>query len=135
MTAAAVRLPSTHERTPLVTALMFLALAAPARAAPLFKAPSLVFDPGGAPASVAIADVNMDDHPDIVTGNGFCTVSVLLGKGNGTFGARTELHAGFCPYAIAIGDLNGDGRPDLVATNGGADPSADWPYSSAVWVL
>src|SRR5207244_1522516 len=121
MTAAAVRLPSTHERTPLVTALVFLALAAPARAAPLFKAPSLVCDTGGAPASVAVADLDGDGHPDVVTANSASgTVSVLLGIGDGTFRARTDYGVGNYPLSVAIADLDHDGRLDVVTANYGS---------------
>src|SRR2546427_776546 len=100
MIAAAVRLPSTHERTPLVTAncgASPVAVSLRNRDGTLGSKMDFSTHPG--PSSLAIADVNMDGHPDIVTGNGICTVSVLLGKGNGTFGARTDLHAGFCPHA------------------------------------
>jgi hypothetical protein len=41
-------------------------------------------------------------------------VSVLLGKGDGTFAAKLDYPTGAFPYAVALGDLNGDGRLDLV---------------------
>ena len=45
------------------------------------------------------------------------TVSVLLGKGDGTFLAMVDSAAGTGPFALAMGDLNGDGKHDAVVTN------------------
>src|SRR5438552_18735592 len=96
-----------------------LATAAPrAIAVPLFAAPYLSFDTGRQPVSEAIGDVNGDGIPDIVTANYgpntvASTVSVLLGSGYGTFGARTDFGVGIHPTSVAIGDLNGDGFPDI----------------------
>ena len=45
------------------------------------------------------------------------TVSVLLGTGNGTFGAKTDYGAGSGPWSVAIRDLTGDGKPDLAVAN------------------
>ena len=44
-------------------------------------------------------------------------VSVLLGNGDGTFGAATNFAAGRRPASVAIGDLNGDGKLDLAVAN------------------
>lgn len=54
------------------------------------------------------------------------TVSVFLGRGDGTLAARTDYAAGDHPGSVAIGDLDGDGKPDLAVAN---------LYSNTVWVL
>jgi hypothetical protein len=78
---------------------------------------------GNAPSSVAIGDLNGDGKPDLaVTNEGSPTasntVSVLLGNGDGTFGARIGYGTGSGPSSVAIGDLNGDGRLDLAVASG-----------------
>ena len=68
---------------------------------------------------MAAADLNGDGNTDLVTANHGAsgTVSVLLGKGDGTFGVRSDFGVGSYPVSIAIGDLNGDGKPDLAVAN------------------
>ncbi|MFY9660906.1 MAG: FG-GAP-like repeat-containing protein [Terriglobales bacterium] len=74
-------------------------------------------------ASVVIADVNGDGHPDLITANGGPDVGVLLNNGNGTFQNAVTYSVGgpgLEASSVAVGDLNGDGYPDLaVATNCG----------------
>ena len=65
-------------------------------------------------ASIAVGDVNGDHVPDILGTAGFSpTLSVLLGKGDGTFRAPTDFATCSGPYVIAIGELNGGGLPDI----------------------
>jgi hypothetical protein len=45
------------------------------------------------------------------------TVSVLLGNGDGSFGAKTDYGTGSNATSVAIGDVSGDGKPDLVTAN------------------
>lgn len=49
---------------------------------------------------------------------GDSTVSVLLGKSDGTFAPQLTYATGLGPLAIATGDFNGDGNLDLAVTNG-----------------
>jgi hypothetical protein len=73
--------------------------------------------------SVAVADLNGDNHLDLVTAN-YSThdVSVALGDGTagfpffGTTNYNTTGNGGFV-QSVALGDANGDGRLDIVATN------------------
>ena len=48
-------------------------------------------------------------------------VSVLLGTGNGSFGAKSDFAVGTSPKGVALGDMNGDGIADIVAVNAGSN--------------
>jgi hypothetical protein len=71
---------------------------------------------------VAIADVNGDGKPDLAVVNNGASVSVLLGKGDGTFAPAKNIAVGsvpsVVPFSLAIADVNGDGRPDLAVGDG-----------------
>ena len=73
------------------------------------------------PMAAALADLNGDGVPDIVTTYRGGGGSVLLNNGNGTFQPEMTFYAGSSPYSIAVGDLNGDGKNDLVVGNFGTD--------------
>jgi|GEM_PF-4429013 len=70
------------------------------------------------PFQAASADFNGDGFQDVATiSNSTNTMSVILGNGDGTLGARSDYTTGSSPFGIAIADLNGDGYPDIVITN------------------
>jgi hypothetical protein len=113
------------KRQPLAVALV-LALAAaawalapaPAQAANTFQfAPKAGYPTGKSPDAIAIGDLNGDGKPDIVAANAADnTVSVLIGKGDGTFAPQKTYATGKTPTGVAIADL-GNGKPDIVVTN------------------
>jgi len=62
--------------------------------------------------SVAVGDFNGDGIPDLAISNeSSSTVSILLGKGDGTFQSQVSYATGAYPYSVAVGDFNGDGIP------------------------
>ncbi|NJD06217.1 MAG: VCBS repeat-containing protein [Methylococcaceae bacterium] len=69
-----------------------------------------------APRAIVAADFNRDGKLDLAGANYWPdTVSLLLGKGDGTFSAPTDFGVGRRPYDLAVADLNGDGNPDLAS--------------------
>ena len=71
---------------------------------------------GPHPYSVAVADVNGDGKPDIVTPSATqYTATVLLGAGNGSFSPAvgSPVAVGRGPIAAVLGDVNGDGIVDI----------------------
>src|SRR5262249_27975142 len=75
-----------------------------------------------APAALAVADVSGDGRLDLIVANSATdTVSVLLGRSDGTFQTRLEYPTGAQPSAVAVADVNRDGKPDIVVANLAAD--------------
>src|SRR4051812_6726424 len=74
-------------------------------------------------SSLAVGDFNEDGKLDLATGgnyyalyggSGVDDVIVLLGNGDGTFGAPDYLGTNLAAESVATGDLNGDDNLDLL---------------------
>src|SRR5262245_2174826 len=71
---------------------------------------------GQTPLAVVVGDVTGDGHADVATANAASnSVSVLPGKGDGTFGSAIDLSVAGAPDAIAVGDFDRDGLIDVVS--------------------
>jgi len=93
----------------------------------------------------AIGDFNRDGKRDVVVPyyNGESDISVLIGKGDGSFLTRTNYFVGREPLAVGTGDFNGDGKLDVAAAgsfdavsvllghgDGSFQPAANYPIAS-----
>jgi hypothetical protein len=80
---------------------------------------------GSSPQGIATGDVNRDGNPDIIAADECgadpeCrkgTVSVLLGRGDGTFQPKLSFDEGLFPLSVAVADFDGDGQLDLAIAN------------------
>jgi len=91
--------------------------------------PQTTYPTGHFPASVQAGDFNGDGKMDLAVVDQVCAttanscsagaVSILLGKGDGTFLPRTDFTVGLTPDTVVVGDFNGDGKLDLAVGNNG----------------
>ena len=93
--------------------------ARPAPGAHLSFAAARHYATGADPQAFAIADLNGDRRPDVVTANSDGkSVSVLRNRGNGTFAPKRDYRVGGEAWSILVAELNGDAKPDLVVRRG-----------------
>src|SRR5438093_13711218 len=85
-----------------------------------------MYGTGIRPYGIASGDFNDDGELDLAVANSGSTVSllpgsvsVLLGSGDGSFGAAVSYAAGKLPTFVATRDFNHDGRLDLAVVNHG----------------
>jgi FG-GAP-like repeat/Abnormal spindle-like microcephaly-assoc'd, ASPM-SPD-2-Hydin len=87
--------------------------------------PGVEYSAGDSPTTVEAADLNGDGIPDLVVGNYSVNGgTVLIGKGDGSFGAPTYLTS--LGSSATVADFNGDGKPDIAVADVSADTVAIW---------
>ena len=81
-------------------------------------APGSPLTTGFGAATLASGDFNLDGKPDLaIPKTGASGFSILIGNGNGTFGAPQGAGGGLLfPGTVVVADLNRDGKPDLVSS-------------------
>src|SRR5215213_1351167 len=111
-----------------------------------FGAPTK-FTAGLRPRYVVVADFNGDSNLDLAVANvgfNFNKISILLGSGNGSFGAHTDFAVGSSPIGLVARDFNKDNFLDLAVANaeshnvsilkgdgqGGFGPATNFPANS-----
>ena len=77
---------------------------------------------GQSPAHLLTADLNLDGEPDLISANTTNnTLTILYGKGDGSFQSALNINVAAEPTMSTIGDINRDGYPDLAVNARGAD--------------
>ncbi len=80
---------------------------------------------GYLPRAMTVADVNNDGRLDLISPNGRSNdVSVLLGRGDGTFETQQRFGVGPYPGGVRAEDVNQDGRIDLITQNYASNDSS-----------
>ena len=73
------------------------------------------------PTAAAIADVDGNGKPDVVSVNKDSRISVFrntwFGNPAGSFDPHVDFAVGATPQDLSVGDLDGDGKPDVVVSN------------------
>ncbi len=113
---------STFRGTALVSIFILCTVSAAGRvegmtAGDLF-APQEIVRVAEGPHALVMSDLNLDGRLDVAVACFFAdTVSILLGRGDGTFEPSFGVPVGNAPSGIVAGDFSGDGLPDLALAN------------------
>jgi len=107
--------------------LLSFSIAAPEPSVNFSSATGSPFSTVYAPLAIAVGDFNGDAKPDLVV-SGSINVSVLLGKGDGTFtqasGSPINMYSTTegtepGPSTVVVGDFNNDGKLDFAVADAG----------------
>jgi len=80
--------------------------------------PAPTYPTGKGAIALMIADLDGDGVPDVVTANFTAdTLSILSGRGDGTFKSAITVPVGSGPVFVAAADMNNDGKLDLLVNN------------------
>jgi uncharacterized repeat protein (TIGR01451 family) len=120
-TAKTVSITVTNPGASALSNVVFLTVRNPAASASFTSATGSPITVGNGPFAIAVGDFNGDGIQDLAVANGgSSSVTILLGKGDGTFTAAAAPPGTFSgPSAILAADFNGDGKLDLAVLNGG----------------
>jgi len=109
--------------------------AVPGPAQVTFSAP-VSYPVGTRPNGIVTDDFNGDGVPDLAVANNgdpsvsdWGSISLLLGKGDGTFQRALDVSAGAFPAIIVSGEFNGDGKLDLFVEGEPSPSSPNVPWS------
>jgi hypothetical protein len=80
--------------------------------------PAGTYSAGNQPTGLSVADINHTGHVDLLVGNQYGDLLILLGNGDGTF--KPYERAGD-HVALAVADLTGNGKDDLILANQSLD--------------
>ncbi|CAF1603323.1 unnamed protein product [Adineta ricciae] len=84
------------------------------------------------PRSLAVGDLNNDQHLDIAVGHkGSLTVKIFLGNGAGSFTLKSTISFSSNVFSIAAGQLNQDNNMDIVVAT---DPTNFTPSSVVYYI-
>jgi len=97
------------------------------------------FVTGNNPLGITVGDFNNDGFQDLaVVNTNDNTITVLLGKGDGSFKQLAAIPStGFSsdPTAITTADFNGDGNLDLAVVNYGNPSFGNFNPAGSIWVM